>query len=77
MRHFNLFRSINFVSLCLIIIAAVVSCGQEASPEGRMSLKLETLQKEMRENAQQQNKAMLDSLGKIREAINELKATDK
>jgi hypothetical protein len=49
------------------------SCGRDSSPEGRMSIKLEALQKEMIDSLRQQNKAMLDSLGKIREEIETLK----
>ena len=42
-----------------------------------MSLKIESLQKEMIESLQQQNRAILDSLGKIREDLNEIKRQGK
>jgi hypothetical protein len=53
------------------------SCDRDSSPEGRMSIKLEALQKEMIDSLRQQNKAMLDSLGKIREEIEALKQPKK
>lgn len=58
------------ISVILLIFTA---CERNSSPEGRMSIKLEDLQKEIREDMKQQNKAILDSLGKIREELNELK----
>jgi hypothetical protein len=51
----------------------VVACDRSSSPEGRMSIKIENLQKELVDSLQHQNRAILDSLGKIREELNELK----
>ena len=61
----------------LIIIFLMSSCGRSSSPEGRMSIKLEDLQKEMRDSLKQQNRAILDSLGKIREELKEIKQMQK
>lgn len=59
--------------LISVILLIFTACERNSSPEGRMSIKLEDLQKEIREDMKQQNKAILDSLGKIREELNELK----
>lgn len=56
-----------------IVLLGFISCGTNSSPEGRMTEKIETLQKEMLDSLQQQNHAILDSLGKIREEIDALK----
>ena len=62
-----------FGIIMIIILLGFNSCGKNSSPEGRMSIKIESLQKEMLESMQKQNKAILDSLGKIREELDELK----
>ena len=59
-----------FISVIVLVFTA---CERNSSPEGRMSIKLESHQKEMMEKMHQQNKAILDSLGKIREELNEIK----
>ena len=51
----------------------LTACGRESSPEGRMSMKLEDLHREMVDSLKQQNRAILDSLSKIREELNEIK----
>ena len=68
-----------FNRICVILSLTLIisSCGRDSSPEGRMSLKLESLQKEMIDSLRMQNKAMLDSLGKIREEIEALKRSGK
>jgi hypothetical protein len=48
------------------------SCDRTSSPEGRMSIKLETLQKEMIDSLQSQNKAIRDSLQSLRLDIQKL-----
>jgi len=63
--------------LILVSIVCLSACDRSSSPEGRMSIQLETLQKEMIDSLKQQNRAMLDSLGKIREELNELKQVKK
>ena len=49
------------------------TCDKTSSPEGRMSIKIENLQKQMTDSLRQQNRAILDSLGKIRAEIQQLK----
>jgi hypothetical protein len=66
----NLVRNGLIISLCIF---AITACDRSSSPEGRMSLQIESFQKEMIGSLQQQNKAILDSLGKIREELNEIK----
>lgn len=61
----------------IMILLAFASCERNSSPEGRMSIKMEDLQKEMRETMQQQNQAILDSLSRIRADLNELKQRSK
>jgi len=64
-----------FLVLSLTLIES--SCGRDSSPEGRMSLKLESLQKELIDSLRHQNSTMLDSLSKIRVEIEALKDTKK
>ncbi|TDH27040.1 hypothetical protein EXU57_09590 [Segetibacter sp. 3557_3] len=56
-----------------LIATTLVSCGRESSPEGRMSIKLESVQQEMYDSMKAQNAAILDSLGKIREELRALR----
>ena len=37
-------------------VVLLLACGPESSPEGRMTMKIEELQKEMIDSLQQQNK---------------------
>lgn len=60
-----------------IVIGLLSSCGRDSSPEGRMTLKLEEIQKGMVDSMMQQNRAILDSLGKIRQELHELKQEKK
>jgi nucleoside-triphosphatase THEP1 len=69
-RHFT---GIGVKAISLSFILFLSSCDRNSSPEGRMSIKLENLQKEMIDSLQKQNKAILDSIGKIREELNELR----
>jgi hypothetical protein len=57
----------------IFILFVVSGCGRGSSPEGRMSIKVEALQKELIDSLRQQNKAILDSLSAIRADVNELK----
>jgi len=54
------------------IVMLLTACGPESSPEGRMTMKIEALQKEMIDSLQQQNKAILDSLAALRRDVQEL-----
>ena len=57
----------------IIFLTTLNACDRSSSPEGRMSIKIENLQREMIDSLKIQNQAILDSLGKIREEINLLK----
>ncbi len=66
------------IAIFLFIASAFTGCGRESSPEGRMSMKVEALQKELIDSLRQQNEAILDSLSAIRADITELqKKADK
>lgn len=61
----------HFIKIAVLLFfysMVVMACDRKDSPEGRMSIKLER-QKEVMDNLQQQNKAILDTLRMIREDI--------
>jgi hypothetical protein len=64
---------IGIITIGLSGFLFLASCDRTSSPEGRMSIKLENLQKEMIDSLQKQNNAILDSIGKIREELNEIR----
>ena len=51
----------------------LLACERTSSPEGRMTMKLEDLQKQMLDSLKHQNNIMLDSLSAIRQELNEFK----
>ena len=63
-----------FILFCIFTISA---CDRNSSPEGRMSMKIESLQKNMIDSLQNQNRAILDSLSQIRKQLNEIKQLRK
>jgi hypothetical protein len=76
MRKINHLRPVLIlVTIFLIVFAG--TCDRTSSPEGRMSIKLENLQKQMTDSLREQNRAILDSLGKIRAEIEQLKQERK
>jgi hypothetical protein len=66
----------NGMVLALAMIA-LTACDRTSSPEGRMTIKIENLQKEMRDNMAHQNGAILDSLRQIRQELNALRQQRK
>ena len=72
--NMHLVRNGIFILFCSMTISA---CDRSSSPEGRMSIKIESLQKNMIESLQNQNKAILDSLSQIRKELNEIKELKK
>jgi hypothetical protein len=62
-------------ALLFICIVALSACGRDSSPEGRMSIQYENLQRELIDSLKQQNEAILDSLSKIREELRKLQQT--
>ena len=63
-------------TLLILFFSLLAGCGPNASPEGRMTLKLEQ-QQEVIDSLKQQNRAILDSLSRIRQDLQELKALQK
>ncbi len=64
-----------FKVLAMLVIVICSSCGQESSPEGRMTLKIEDLQQQLLDSLQQHHQALRDSMGQLRREISELKAS--
>jgi hypothetical protein len=58
--------------LLFVLLMAFVSCGEESSPEGRMTIRLNALQQEV-DSLENQNRAILDSLGAIREELRSMR----
>lgn len=77
MKRFNSIHLVRNGVLVFVTILLFNSCDRSSSPEGRMSMKLEELHKEMADSLQQQNRAILDSLGKIREELRALQQQRK
>jgi nucleoside-triphosphatase THEP1 len=73
MKHRTGIRVVLIAIIISMCIAQLSSCDRNASPEGRMSMKLESLQKEMIDSLRRQNKAILDSIGSLRAEIKELR----
>ena len=65
------------VIIILILVVVMSACDRNSSPEGRMSIKLENLHKEMIDSLKKQNEAILDSLGKMRQEIQKLREGKK
>ena len=57
----------------LVVLALLAGCDRNASPEGRMGLKLESLQQQMLDSMQQHNRALLDSISQLRRELTALK----
>ena len=72
MRKTNRLRAALILTTIFLVFFAG-TCDRTSSPEGRMSIKIENLQKQMTDSLRQQNRAILDSLGKIRAEIQQLK----
>lgn len=63
--------------LLIAVLNFFTACGENSSPEARMNNKLDELQEEMMARMAQQNRAILDSLGKIRQELEALKEIKK
>jgi hypothetical protein len=72
-------KNLKAASLAIVAMALMLltSCGRDSSPEGRMTMKIESLQKEMIDSLQQQNKAILDSLAALRKDVQALQQAKK
>ena len=60
----------------LLTTLALISCGKESSPEGRLQIKTKALEKKL-DSIQMQNDAILDSIHVINIRINNLEARKK
>jgi hypothetical protein len=58
--------------MAITAMFVINACGPTDSPEGRMNLKVEALRQEM-DSIKQQNAAVLDSLGAIREELRQIR----
>lgn len=54
-------------------MALLAGCDRNSSPEGRMGIKLESLQQQMLDTMQQHNRALLDSIGQLRRELTAIK----
>ena len=72
MKHLNTIMLVRGGLLTVFLVTVLSACDNSSSPEGRMTMKIENLQEEMIDSLMKQNRAILDSLGKIREDLKEL-----
>ena len=71
MRH-SISKSCSSIVCILLSFMLLSACSANSSPEGRVSIKIESVEKEIAA-LQKQNREILDSLGKIHETLVELK----
>lgn len=69
--------SLRITIIVLFIPIVLIACDRSSSPEGRMTMKLEELQKQMMDSLQHQNNMIRDSLSAIRSELNEIKQQNK
>lgn len=60
----------------LLIILALTSCGQNSSPEGRLSIKIDAMHQEI-DSLKKQNAVILDSLKKMNQSLQKLQQSGK
>ena len=77
MKNINNTQSVRNAIFSLFCMLTLSACDRNSSPEGRMSMKIESLQKNLIDSLQKQNRAILDSLSKIRKELNEIKELRK
>lgn len=68
-------RFIKTLMLTGVLVTVLASCDRSSSPEGRMGIKLEDLQQQMLDSMQQHHRALMDSIGQLRQELNTLKGT--
>lgn len=54
--------------LLILLLATIASCGPESSPEGRLTTRLDAMQKDI-DSLKAQNRIVLDSLRSYKEAM--------
>lgn len=62
--------------IALVFILALTSCGQNSSPEGRLSIKIDAMHQEI-DSLKKQNTAILDSLNKMDQRLQNLQQSGK
>jgi predicted small lipoprotein YifL len=55
-------------ALIFITLISLAACGKKSSPEGRMSIKVDEIHKQI-DSLRQQNAAILDSLSSIKKQL--------
>lgn len=60
----------------LFLILVLTSCGQNSSPEGRLSIKIDAMHQEI-DSLKKQNAAILDSLNKMNQSLQKLQQSGK
>lgn len=60
----------------LLLILALASCGQNSSPEGRLSIKIDAMHQEI-DSLKKQNAVILDSLNKMNQSLQKLQQSGK
>ena len=73
----KIISSLRITIIVLFIPIVLIACDRSSSPEGRMTMKLEELQKQMMDSLQHQNNMIRDSLSVIRSELNEIKQQNK
>ena len=73
----NIISSLRVITIILLVPIVLIACDRSSSPEGRMTMKFEELQKQMMDSLQNQNKMIRDSLSAIRSELNEIKQQNK
>jgi hypothetical protein len=62
--------------IALVLILALTSCGQNSSPEGRLSIKIDAMHQEI-DGLKKQNSMILDSLNTINQRLQKLQKLGK
>ena len=77
MKKLLISNAVKYGLAILMSLFVLSACERSSSPEGRMTMKVEDLQKEMIEKLDKQNQAILDSLGNIRKELEEIQQKQK
>ena len=72
----KIISSLRITIIVSIIPVVLIACDRSSSPEGRMTMKLEELQKQMMDSLQHHNNMIKDSLSAIRSELNEIKQSE-
>jgi hypothetical protein len=70
-------RFSNSLLFLFALLIVVISCGPNASPEGRMTQKVESMHRELLDSLKAQHRDLLDSLASMRKELEELRKKQK